>query len=522
MTVKVTKYVPPEEIQKYAVSTQDISGIPSTLEEQEFKLGSKEAEFTSVESIANFRKNSLYSIAKNLKIADSAFTNSIVCYAVSKRNLWMLDSMDRNFHQMKVKLQESVDTEDGMYDLKLWHFLSNTFEKIPDYKLRIPAENIILNKYNYKTHFTYKDGQYSADDGLAHACILKRKNPNGEGNILHLTFRGTEFSRIFEYLKGPYLDMSAYYEHFRPLEKYIRDYVSDPKNKITELHVTGHSLGGAMVQQFLKNHPAESFPVPIQGFTFGSPGSEKKWYHKFLTVAYHTLGRGLPISCDENTPKEKELRLHEFYHSNDPVPKVGLLGYLKSGVSINLFDNTYEKDKEAKIEKESFLEKVPAFGKMISYFKERILQPFNVKFHDSDRYILNLRNLIENHFENHPELGDTLKNFSQNWINFAMLEKKFSALSIKHKNMFENIVSESNPTLTPKEVNERIYEFRAKMKYDTQADIILSDTRQSGNKYDRFLRTGKRTPEEEEQIRAIINQINAIATQEQTSRPSIS
>lgn len=485
--LELNQVIPPSVLEKYNVLPEDVVGIPSTLKEKTINLNDKEGNFNSIESIKSFRQNSLYAIMKKLFITDEAFLNSILSYSVYSKNSWMMDSMGKSFMDMADKFKESIKTKEGLYDLKVWHFLSNTFEKIPDEDLMIPKESINLNGYQYVTHYTYKDGQYSANNGLAHASILKSKNLNGEGNILHLTFRGTEFSRLFEYMKGPYLDMSAYYEQFRPLEKYLKAYVSDPKNNISEIHVNGHSLGGAMVQQFLKNNPKDSFPVPIKGFTFGSPGAEKKWYHKFFTLAYHTLGRGIPIDSSDNIKAKHDQRLHEFYHSNDPVPRIGLLGYSKIGVTMNLLDNAYKEDQQAKIEKKSFLESIPAFGGIISYFKENVLNKFNTKFHDSSRYIVNLRDFIEDHYQKHPEIGNTLQSKSKNWSNWVCLEKNFGALSIRYKRAFEKIIKEEHPDWTKEEVNSRVLEIREKMKYDTQAQIVLSKTRQTGESYDQFL-----------------------------------
>jgi hypothetical protein len=200
---------------------------------------------------------------------DQAFLNSILSFAVYDQNNWIFKKLKSDLSDMGSIFDDAIENKEKMYNLKVWHFMKNTFEKIPDHELKIPAEKILINSYKYETHFYFKDGQYSAANGLAHASVLKSKSLDGDGEVLHLTFRGTEFSRLTEYLKGAYLDMSAYYEHFAPLALYIRDYVNNPINNITEVHVNGHSLGGAMVQEFLKNNPPEKFADPMKGFNFG-------------------------------------------------------------------------------------------------------------------------------------------------------------------------------------------------------------------------------------------------------------
>lgn len=444
-----------------------------------------------------------------LKKTDEALLNSILSFSVYDKNKWMMEHIDSELSQITTIVQDAMKDKEKMYHLKVWHFIKNTFTKIPDYELKIPADGVELNNYNFLTKYSFKDGQYSAADGLAHASVLKSKNPNGDGYIMHLTFRGTEFSRLFEYIKGPYLDMSAYYENFKPLEKYLKQYANDPKNQITEIQVSGHSLGGAMVQEFLKNNPPMEkiidnndkfsqllkdkdsfFSSPIKGYTFGSPGSLKKWYHKFATIAYHAIGRGFSVPIDDSPSKTDE-RITQFYHGNDPVPIVGLLGYSKGGNNNRLPDVAYEESKQAKLERQSALEKIPAFGKIITIFKENIIHKFNTRFHDSARYIMNLRNQIENNYRDYPQLGQSFTNIStKNWQKWIKEERNFGALSIKYKSAFAYLVSEEDPTLNKEQVNNKILQLREKMKYDSQADVVLSKTRSDNETYTRFLAKG--------------------------------
>lgn len=475
---------------------KDTNGIPLTLKQGSFTPH----EVKSDSSLANFQNKSVYSIIKNLQVSDEAFINSILSFSVYEENDWMRNNLKKELSEMSNYLEKAFDNKDEMYKMKIWHFMKNTFDTIPDNKIKIPAQNMVLNAYQYVTSFNYKDGEYTANKGLAHASILTSKNPNGDGNILHLSFRGTEFSRIKEYLKGPYLDMTAYYQHFEPLEKYIKEFVSNPDNKIDELHVNGHSLGGAMVQEFLKNNKKEDFPVPIKGFTFGSPGSEKKWYHQLFTLAYHTIIRGVNVPLKniefnvDKTPK-RDTRLHEFYHSNDPVPKVGLLGYQKSGEGYNLFDTLHKDSKSAKLENNSFLEKVPVFGRMITAFKEKFLNQFNKKFHNSGRYIMNIRSLIEEHYSVYPEIGMTIKDNSKHWENWILQEKKFSSLSIKLKGAFEYLVEKNNPELDKIGINNKILQIREKMRYDSQAELVLAKTRRNNQVYDQYFHTNYKMPQ---------------------------
>jgi hypothetical protein len=452
-----------------------------------FKKSPISKEVGAENSFDNYGIESLDSMFKKLKISDQSFINSILSFSVYKENEWIGKSLKKELYEMRDYLEKSFDDKEEMYKLKIWHFMKNTFEKIPDNKLKIPAQNIVMNDYKYVTNFMFKDGEYSANKDLAHASIMTSNEPEGKGKILHLTFRGTEFSRLGEYLLGPYLDMTAYYQNFKPLEKYIKEYVSDPNNNIVGLHVNGHSLGGAMVQQFLKNNPEKDYPVPISGFTFGSPGSEKKWYHKFLTVGYHALTRGVAVPTEEHT-FSKDSRIHEFYHSNDPIPKVGILGYKKSGTTYNLLDSLHSESKSANLEKKSFLEKIPVFGGMVTYFKEHVVNKFNTKFHGSARYIMNIRSVIEDHFNAYPQFGFEIKDTSKYWEHWVKQEKQFGALSIKQKGAFEYLIEKNNPGFDSLQINNQILKVRENMKYDSKAELILSKTRRTNDGYDQFLR----------------------------------
>jgi hypothetical protein len=444
--------------------------------------------------------NSLFSFMKR---TDEALLNSVLSYAVYERNGWMLDNINSEISEIRPIVQEAIKDKEKMYNLKVWHFLKKTFDKIPDEAFDLPSESSVMNDYGFETKFSFKNGEYSAANGLAHATVLKSPHPTGEGHILHLAFRGTEFSRLLEYIKGPYLDMSAYYENFKPLEKALKAYANDPENNIIEIHVSGHSLGGAMVQEFLANNEVKfpyepiyendeyryssSFQAPIKGFTFGSPGSRKTKLHNFVTIAYHLLGRGVFVPMDFEIDKP-DPRMTQFYHGNDPVPIVGLLGYTKGGNNFRLPDVAYEEAKQANLENKGFLEKVPAFGRMVTFFKETILNKFNTKFHDSARYIMNLRNQIEQFYVEYPKLGDVFTDVStKNWQNWIKEERQFSGLSIKYKSAFEYLINEEDPNLNNEQVYDKLLHVREKMKYDSQAEVVLTKTRRNNETYSKFL-----------------------------------
>jgi Lipase (class 3) len=480
------------DIRKLLAKIPKVSNIPAELSQQ--ILGRK--------SLEDFGKKSVRSIVKNSKDTDDAFVSSILSYAVYNKNRWMFDNLGKDFEAMKPNFSKAFfnnnqeEAQEHFFDLKVWNYINNTFEKIKDSSIRIPSQSMQLTDYSYLSQNTYKDGHFDSKHveqsfDIAHANLIKRKNPNGEGYILHLTYRGTEFDHLWQYIKGPYLDMSAYYENFKPLEKYIKAYVSDPKNQIDELHVAGHSLGGSMVQEFLKNNQKEDFPIPIKGFTFGSPGSKKNVFHKFITTAYHSILRGVDLAIKEQ-PK-KDIRLKEFYHSNDPIPKIGLMGYSKNGDSQDLFDTVREEAQLAKIEQEratgkSFIEKIPVFSSIYIATKHFITSNLLLHYHDNARYIKNIRNFMENYFVAYPDIGNLLSENMKNLHNWNKQERNFISLSVKYKNEFLSMIKEEYPNDDKLALQNKFYQIREKMLIDTTSEAVLAASKHYQGRPDQFFR----------------------------------
>ncbi len=480
------------DIEKLLTKIPKISKVPKELGQQ----------VLDKKTLEDFGKKSVRSIVKNSKDTDDAFVSSILSYAVYNKNRWMFESLGKDFEEMKPKFSKAFfnknqeEAQEHFFDLKVWHYINNSFEKIKDSSIKIPSQSLQITDYYYLSESTYKDGQFDSKHveqsfDIAHANLIKRKNPNGNGYILHLTYRGTEFDHLWKYIKGPYLDMSAYYENFKPLEKYIKQYVSDPNNHIEELHVAGHSLGGSMVQEFLKNNPKEDFPIPIKGFTFGSPGSKKNVFHKFITTAYHSILRGVDLPIKEQ--HKKDIRLKEFYHSNDPIPKIGLMGYSRNGDSQDLFDTVREEAQLAKIEKEratgkSFIEKIPVFSSIYSTAKHFITSKLLLNYHDNSRYIKNIRNFMENYFVAYPDIGDLLSENMKNLHNWSKQERKFISLSVKYKNEFLSMIKEEYPNYDKLKMQDKLYQIREKMLIDTTSEAVLATSRNYQGRPDKFFR----------------------------------
>jgi len=109
--------------------------------------------------------------------------------------------------------------------------------------------------------------QFRGDTPEANAIVLTGVV---DGKVtLAIAFRGTDQAADFI----DYFDFTTqHYAKFAPLINAIDAYVADSRNGIQQVLVTGHSLGGGMVQEFLAAHPDTG--VTYRALTVGSPGSD--------------------------------------------------------------------------------------------------------------------------------------------------------------------------------------------------------------------------------------------------------
>lgn len=418
-----------------------------------------------------FDENSLPAIMNKISNADDAFLNSILAYSCYKEKLWTLDEMDKDLNQMSVRVENAMKDPNELYKLKIWFFNKSFFSRIKDHHF-MASQGRQMTPYGFEVDYEFKNGQYSALEDLAHASVLTSQHPSGEGKVLNIAFRGTEFSRLPKFLLKAYPDMIAYYQNFLPFEEAVLKYARDPKNNIKEIQVSGHSLGGAMVQEFLNRNPEQEGTPPIHGYTFGSPGSKKNFFVKFLNIGYHLFKHHTLVI--EKPSIHHDSRMNEFYHNNDPVPRIGMLGYARNGTAHNLFDKVYEDAKIAKLEKKGALEKLPLFGQFITYCRENVFNKLRVQFHDSKRYSLNIRDIIETHYKTYPYLTDQMNKKTSYWQSYVKIENNFRNLSIRYKTAFEQLFKEQYPSLNPEQINHKILKMREQMKYDSEATLILA------------------------------------------------
>lgn len=486
----------------------------------------------------------------NLKRDDIAFFNSILSYGIYTDREWMLGLNE--FGENGEAIEEAafalteIDAEPKEimkrnYELYLSAYINDNFEK---FSLNHEEEFEFCSvEYEYSTKCQFRESDYITLNNLARAGYFLSTNEDGSKN-LHLVFRGTDNKArdFMEFVGKAYLDMSAYYSAFKPLEDKILAFAKDPKNNIKSVHVSGHSLGGAMVQEFFNSEAVKDSGLNLIGFTYGAPGSDKKPIYTVLTETFHTVKNGnwkafgnlamntlapiftpsfiqtfsvspigtlVPVSLyfeDDKklkNPENIDHKIHQYEHTGDLIPKIGGAVYNETGNEI------YLKDVASKNAKETFMltglkEKEPKhkfFSFLSASFNLLIKKPirfvknmFQFQYHDMMRYVVNIEHKIvseksQNHQETpyYNEFKDYKKRFFQttsdkneDLIYQRMLEKQKINGDIK-KSIYIKI---------PKELEKNILKYR---NYQTSKNVVsdilgksytMKSTRISGTSID--------------------------------------
>lgn len=193
--------------------------------------------------------------------------------------------------------------------------------------------------------------------GLAEAFCAE-ENRNGR-KIIHLSIRGTEpendssgvksfLKVVFGYFLWTYPRISKHADNFETLfDAALR---RAEEIGADELHVSGHSLGGAAAEELCRR--SKSSNVKTKCITFGSPGTGAGWLAAFSKIVRKF---GVKIQGDSNLKIEENKKFMHLIHPNDPIPKAGrLLFYERYGEA---FESLTFRERESRNTKESLVAK---------------------------------------------------------------------------------------------------------------------------------------------------------------------
>lgn len=398
---------------------------------------------------------------EQLQQIDKAFLNSMLSYGVYTGRQWTLEKFDNKVQQEEFITKFLVDSQLNdvtklnmrkAYEVFLAMFNRETFEPVdiglPNYS-KVQSET-----YGYKYDFHYKSGDYEALDNLARAGVYRSQNADGT-YTLHLAFRGTDPNArpMKDFFSKAYLDMGAYYDSFKPLEKAVLEYAKDPKNNISTLHVSGHSLGGAMVQEFFNSPAVKNCDLKLEGFTYGAPGSRKNFFYMLFPSMYHAIkhqkftllakGAFQFLWTDNHTV---DSRITQYKHVGDLIPKVGKVLYKFSGKNIWLKDQA-SRDFKAQdvLDGQEF---VPVYyssadrqadnmkkmkkmieGHRLSWLDKSqnfVKRMFNFDFHDMLRYTFNLEHKSKEILKENAEVLVQSPGLMPNLTRFSNFRRSFN------------------------------------------------------------------------------------------------
>lgn len=407
-----------------------------------------------------------YDTITNKTRDDMAFFNSVLSYGIYTDREWML-GLQTFGNQHQKKSFEDVVTEAAFelfdtnvspkelvkrnYELYISAYINDNFSK---FSLNNNQEiDFISEQYGYKTKCQFEESNYFALNNLARAGYFLSKNEDGSKN-LHLVFRGTDNKArdFMDFVGKAYLDMSAYYDAFKPLEEKILAFAKDPSNNIKNIHVSGHSLGGSMVQEFFNSPEVKASGINLVGFTYGAPGSDKKPIHSVVTESFHAVKKFfrtkkfagfIDLAMNTITPAFSKLlphtfaltnyisttaigfnfssilpsnysmarkvdnRIFQYAHSGDLIPKLGAAAYYEKGQEIylkdvaskNIGDTFMLTGRKNSTKKHRFFTLLTdSFNFLINKPIQYVKNMLKFEYHDMMRYVVNLEHKIGLHY----------------------------------------------------------------------------------------------------------------------------
>ena len=382
---------------------------------------------------------------KKINQLDNAYLNAILSYAIYSKNSFWFETwfkkrkfgtlIEKDFWKPHLRTFK-FDEKKFIYDKVFANLVNEVFTPIDlniAYEQEYKSSNYL---YDYKG--TYFNGIYKAQNNLAAASAVKKLNPDGT-YTMHIIFRGTDTNEesMLKFIFKAYLDMNAYYDCFKPFEKACLEYANNPVNNISKIEISGHSLGGAMVQQFFSSQDVINAKLvqSMQGFTYGSPPAIPSPFYSIFPAIRHAIVNKKFLNIVETTynffsikktyeyilDNDSDNRITQYQHFGDIVTRLGQFFLKKKGKHIvhlkdavsdkplldnlisNDFDNKYINTFPYEIIVNKHENKFQKFLNIIntthSHFIKKpirfIKRMGNTTYHDMSRYIINLQEEIK-------------------------------------------------------------------------------------------------------------------------------
>lgn len=290
----------------------------------------------------------------------------------------MLSYLEKESVVIKGLLSTEKDYIDSIYTNQikasmLTKHIIKDFIAIDENMIGISKHGTLDNKKDYfLDNGIFHVGTREDGFGASFGAFLEEKDGK---KILHISFRGTEIKSksMLKYFLYDYQNMERHYNTMKPLIEQVISEMEKTHVKL-DVKVSGHSLGAAMVEEFLNEHP-DTENLKFTGVALASPRAthkmqsivnllEKNQYLKHGTILLNAgigvtslilrkIEKGITsvsqkskhlsflklggILLDRFFPNEEsDPRLLNIDHENDIVPKVGTLVYKSQKEKITL------------------------------------------------------------------------------------------------------------------------------------------------------------------------------------------
>jgi Ca2+-binding RTX toxin-like protein len=146
----------------------------------------------------------------------------------------------------------------------------------------VAAMELGMKPSNYgegRGNYIFANGIYSHVDNILRlfndTTVAVFSGLVGSKKTLSISFAGSNADTvdwIYDFIQA----RTPFYEKHLPLIKALKTYLSEEGGRIEQVLVSGHSLGGAMVQQLIAELSDSGIGDKLHGYTFGSIGGESE------------------------------------------------------------------------------------------------------------------------------------------------------------------------------------------------------------------------------------------------------